>query len=598
MDIPNQSSPSNNDSIPRIRNLHPSHISPDPNDSGHYGATLDTTRGIEEQLSGNSLSERIGSFVGSYSRTSMMFMAENVAVPSSTISTSPPIHHHSSYRLHDDEEDKLSTSSNISSMSRRPSGEYHYQRRASSFFSQPDQSQQNNHNERTSLLMSGLDRVMSTQTIATVADDYRLAAVASISGSSQYATAHDNTAVIYEDTIHKSSFSQSIFNSINILLGVGILALPLGFKFAGWAAGISIFAFCCLITNYTAKLLGRLLEADPESRTFGDLAGAAYGMRGRIFVTTLFITELVSNSVAMVILLGDGLNSLFPGFDTLQLRILSFFILTPMLFFPVRYLSYSSLLGVISAISIILVMLYDGFTKVHTPGSLIEPADTTIFPDDYVKFPLSFGLIMAGFASHAVFPTVYRDMDNPKQYDTMVNYTYSVTTVIYFGVAACGYLMFGSQTMQEITQNLVLVPEYNQTLNRLAVWLMALQPFAKYGLNLNPVNLAFEIAMFRQSSAINTWLSKSTWREPMLTIISRTTISIFIVTVSFLIPEFEKVMALIGAFFSYMISAILPLLCYLKLFGDTMTTTNRLWHYMLIFISSCLAFFGTLWSFL
>ena len=66
-------------------------------------------------------------------------------------------------------------------------------------------------------------------------------------------------------------------------------------QFAGWAAGISIFAFCCLITNYTAKLLGRLLEADPESRTFGDLAGAAYGMRGRIFVTALFITELISN---------------------------------------------------------------------------------------------------------------------------------------------------------------------------------------------------------------------------------------------------------------------------------------------------------------
>ncbi|KAI9258924.1 transmembrane amino acid transporter protein-domain-containing protein [Phascolomyces articulosus] len=565
MDIPNRSSPSNNESIPRIRNLHPSHLSPDPNDSYHsYGATpLDTTNGIEERLSGNSLSDRIGSFVGSYSRTSLMFMAENVAVPSSA-STSPPIHT-GAYRL-----------------VKRPSGEYHYQRRSSSFYSQLDQLQSHHNNERTSLLMNGLDRVMSTATIATVADDYRLATVASISGIKH----------------RKSSFYQSIFNSINILLGVGILALPLGFKFAGWVAGISIFMFCCLITNYTAKLLGRLLEADPESRTFGDLAGAAYGMRGRIFVTTLFITELVSNSIAMVILLGDGLNSLFPGFDTLQLRILSFFILTPMLFFPVCYLSYSSLLGVISAISIILVMLYDGFTKVHTPGSLLEPADTSLFPDDYMKFPLSFGLIMAGFASHAVFPTVYRDMDNPKQYDTMVNYTYCVTTVIYFGVAACGYLMFGSQTMQEITQNLVLVPEYNQALNRLAVWLMALQPFAKYGLNLNPVNLAFEIAVFRQSATIHGWLSKSSWREPALTILSRTTISVFIVTVSFLIPEFEKIMALIGAFFSYMISAILPLLCYLKLFGDAMSPTSRLWHHVLVVISCCLAFFGTLWSFL
>ena len=76
----------------------------------------------------------------------------------------------------------------------------------------------------------------------------------------------------------------------------------------------------------------------------------------------------------MVILLGDGLNSLFPGFDTLTLRIISFIILTPMLFFPVRYLSYSSLLGIISAVSIIVVMLVDGFSKPDAPGSLIEPA--------------------------------------------------------------------------------------------------------------------------------------------------------------------------------------------------------------------------------
>lgn len=80
----------------------------------------------------------------------------------------------------------------------------------------------------------------------------------------------------------------------------------------------------------------------------------------------------------MVVLLSDGLNSLFPGiFDTLTLRILSFVILTPMLFFPVRYLSYSSLLGIISAVSIIIVMLVDGFSKREAPGSLWEPAVST-----------------------------------------------------------------------------------------------------------------------------------------------------------------------------------------------------------------------------
>lgn len=63
---------------------------------------------------------------------------------------------------------------------------------------------------------------------------------------------------------------------------------------------------------------------------------------------------------------------------------------------------------------------------------------------------MSFGLIMAGFAGHAVFPTIYRDMKSPKRYNEMVNYTYLVTALVYMTIAACGYAMFGSNTMQEV----------------------------------------------------------------------------------------------------------------------------------------------------
>lgn len=66
-------------------------------------------------------------------------------------------------------------------------------------------------NEHSSLLFSHLDKVLSVRSVGTVADDYR-----------------------YEPhppmVTKKSSFTQSIFNSINILIGIGILALPLGFK--------------------------------------------------------------------------------------------------------------------------------------------------------------------------------------------------------------------------------------------------------------------------------------------------------------------------------------------------------------------------------
>lgn len=47
-----------------------------------------------------------------------------------------------------------------------------------------------------------------------------------------------------------------------------------------------------------------------------------------------------------------------------------------MLFLPVRHLSYTSLLGIISAFSIIIVIVVDGITKKEAPGSLVEPAVT------------------------------------------------------------------------------------------------------------------------------------------------------------------------------------------------------------------------------
>jgi hypothetical protein len=63
--------------------------------------------------------------------------------------------------------------------------------------------------ERTPLIFPSLQKVDTCSSIMTVADNY------------------PSTNLHH---INKSSFTQSIFNSINILIGVGILALPLGFK--------------------------------------------------------------------------------------------------------------------------------------------------------------------------------------------------------------------------------------------------------------------------------------------------------------------------------------------------------------------------------
>ncbi|KAI9476164.1 MAG: transmembrane amino acid transporter protein-domain-containing protein [Benjaminiella poitrasii] len=540
-----------------IPNLHPSHGGPSSSSS-----IVSDFEGNEQELS-CSFKDRIESFVGSYSRASMMHMAENVIVSDAGGMAS-------------EDENEVSSIFSSSFLPRYSNHNHESTSRRNS---------EGTLHERTSLLYPSLQKINSCTSVVTVADSYSL---------------HQQP-----HTISKSSFLQSIFNSINILIGVGILALPLGFKNAGWVMGLLVFLFCFGLTNYTAKLLVKCLDADPNSYTYGDMGAYAYGVKGRVFISVLFLTELTTCSVALVVLLSDGIESLFPGHDPVLVRVISFLILTPTLFIPVRHLSYTSLLGILSVFSLMTVIIYDGLSKPTTPGSLHEMAVTSIFPEDWLAVPMSFGLIMAGFAGHAVFPTIYRDMKRPKDFDKMVNYTYIVTALVYLTVAVAGYIMFGSDTMQEITLNLVTIPEYNQMLTRLAVWLIALNPVAKYGLTLNPIILSWQIGLL-QNSRFEAWLNKksrrtgnvSQWKKPVVKVIGVVSTSAFIVVLSFLLPNFDQVMSLLGALFSFIISGIFPLMCYLKLFKHSLSRWQILLNYVLVIIAVIMALAGTVRAFI
>jgi vesicular inhibitory amino acid transporter len=205
-----------------------------------------------------------------------------------------------------------------------------------------------------------------------------------------------------------------------------------------------------------------------------------------------------------------------------------------------------------------------------------------MLPARWLDVPLSFGLIMAGFAGHAVFPTIYHDMEDPKEYKRMVNSTYLTVAAVYLTVAVTGYLMFGSATLQEITLNLMAVADYNQPLNRFAVCWVALNPIAKYGLTLNPVLLS--------------WQTVLPHRFGSLASVCLTTL--MLVCLVFLLPNFDRVISLLGAFFSFFISAIFPLVCHIKLFRQTMPRWELWINHLLLVLASFMAITGTIKSFI
>ncbi|RHZ74068.1 hypothetical protein Glove_227g73 [Diversispora epigaea] len=392
-----------------------------------------------------------------------------------------------------------------------------------------------------------------------------------------------------------STFQQSIFNSCNILIGIGILTLPLGFRFAGWVIGLGLFIFCFGVTNYTAKILVKCLEYDEGLYTYADMGAIAFGEGIRLLISILFSLELLASTTALVILCGDSLQALFPDVSIIILKLIAWSIMAPLTLMAIRYLSYFSLLGIFSATALVAVLVIDGITKKERPGSLIDPMPTEIFPSNWGSLPMAFGLIMAGFTGHAVFPSVYRDMQEPHKYNKMVDITYVVTSVVYIVMAVCGYAMFGLTTMQEITQNIMATPGYFKILNQFVIWLVAINPIAKYALMINPINLTLEISYYSIPN-IENWFNKGRGRRSAVKVISRMSVSLVVVLIAIQFPGFDRVMGILGSFFSYTISVVFPCMCYLKLFGREISWKEYLLNVGIICISIFLSAMGTIWS--
>lgn len=208
------------------------------------------------------------------------------------------------------------------------------------------------------------------------------------------------------------------------MIGVGLLSLPIGIKYAGWLCGMITLFLGAAVTSWTAKLLAKCMDLDPTVITFSDVAFISFGHRARVITSVLFTLELLAACVALIVLFAESLILLFPGTLTLtSWKIVCTLILIPLQFAPLKVLSFTSFIGILSVMSskslfchhcrnpiltatVCLILILDGLIKTESPGSLIQPAATYIFPENWLTLPLSFGLLMSPWGGHSVFPNV------------------------------------------------------------------------------------------------------------------------------------------------------------------------------------------------
>ena len=279
--------------------------------------------------------------------------------------------------------------------------------------------------------------------------------------------------------VGQSTVPQTVFNSVNTLIGVGLLAIPLGIKYAGWVTGMIFLFLGAVTTQYTAKLLTYGLDVDRSLVNYSDVAFIAFGNRARTVVQGLFSIELTAANVALVVLFADSLDALIPGLQNWQWKVFCGIILIPLNFVPLRLLAVTSVLGILCCTGLVAIVFIDGFIKPHSPGSLRQPARTNAFPEKWQTLPLSFGLLMSPWGGHSVFPNIYRDMRHPLKYGKALNYTYVSVYSLLSTMAVGGYLMFGETVRDEITSNILLTKGYPRTLSIMIVVFIAIIPLTK-----------------------------------------------------------------------------------------------------------------------
>lgn len=388
----------------------------------------------------------------------------------------------------------------------------------------------------------------------------------------------------------QSTVPQTIFNCINALIGIGLLALSRAMVHAGLYCGTILIIYSVIITYWTATLLSECMDTDPSICTYADIGYKAYGPKARLFVSLLFTVELLGVGVSLIVLFADSLNALFPEISSVQFKWIAFFILTPFSFFPLRILSHISLIGIISTISLVFLIFFCGIIKHTAPGSLIDPAPTNYWPATFLNLCVSYGIILGPFGSHSLFPALRADLITPENFESCLKTTYSVGFFADASMAYLGFFMFGSGLLNEITQSVLTTKGYPKFVYLLASIFVSLIPVAKTPINALPIINITEFMFGITPQQLEYAGRSETYLTKCETALIKIGVNLMFVLLGILYPEFDKIIGLSGSSLCTLICIVLPCGFYLKLCKPR----NRWFYHMVIIVALILGIVGTI----
>uniref|UniRef100_A0A4W5M0J2 Vesicular inhibitory amino acid transporter n=1 Tax=Hucho hucho TaxID=62062 RepID=A0A4W5M0J2_9TELE len=252
------------------------------------------------------------------------------------------------------------------------------------------------------------------------------------------------------------------WNVTNAIQGMFVLGLPYAILHGGYL-GLFLIIFAAVVCCYTGKILIACLYEENEDGilvrvrdSYVDIANACCQPRfpslGGHIVNVAQIIELVMTCILYVVVSGNLMVNSFPNLPVSQKAwsVVATAALLPCAFLKsLKAVSKFSLLCTIAHFVINILVIAYCLSRARDWAW-----DKVKFYIDVKKFPISIGIIVFSYTSQIFLPSLEGNMQRPKEFHCMMDWTHIGACVLKGLFALVAYLTWADATKEVITDNL------------------------------------------------------------------------------------------------------------------------------------------------
>ena len=269
-------------------------------------------------------------------------------------------------------------------------------------------------------------------------------------------------------------YRPAVVNSVNSMVGVGVLAVPFVMMRCGILLGCLLVAFCGWVCVEACDILV-LAARSTGKKSYEEVAGAALGARGKLACQIFFIWAMCSACVAWFVVLGDMLPriawsfGLVGGADDPGVRVMSMTLIAAVGVLPLSLLN--DVMGSIAKLSSISLAFYLLFTLWVVVECL--PAFFTMQWAARVTWwapsglPACLPIVSAAMTAQTQLFMMFQHTPNnsPNHMSSIMKWACATVAAIYTIVGVFGYIHFVDESGSVSSGNLLNMTEESLVLD-------------------------------------------------------------------------------------------------------------------------------------